>query len=203
MVTQAAAGQQPAAKHANKTSVWNEAAAAAAAAPLAAVPSYPTQHQEGETSSVHAPAATQPPNPVQASAGLASSQESALPGLPPVPPAEAPRLQAERSPGQQRALGELEPGSQPATVDPNTSETLDFQLGAEEPSAQTEQLKSSSIDDILKRVIEEEREKAERARAAAEADGQPDDVLRVIPTLAQGMTSCALLGCMRVENCVF
>lgn len=80
---------------------------------------------------------------------------------------------------------------------------LDFQFGAEEPSAQTEQLKSSNIDDILKRVIEEEREKAERARAAAKADSQSDDVLRVIPALAEGITSYVLLGCMRVENCVF
>lgn len=201
MVTQTAAGQQPAAvKHANKTSVWNEAAAAA---PLAAAPSYPTQRQEGEPSSVHAPAVTQPPNPVQASTSLASGQESALPGLPPVPPAEAPQLQTERSPRQQRAPGEIEPASQPATVHPNTNKMSDFQLGAEEPSAQAEQLKSSNIDDILKRVIEEEREKAERARAAAKAGGQSDDVLRVIPTLAEGIPSYVLSGCTRVENCVF
>lgn len=177
MVTQTAAGQQPAAKHTHKISAWKEAAAA----PLAAVPSCPSQHQEGEPSSVHAPSVTQPPNPGQSN----TSQESVLSGLPPVPPAEAPQLQEEQSPGQQGALDEIEPSSQPATVNLITnnspcSHLLDFQFGAEEPPTQTEQLKSSSIDDILKRVIEEEREKAERARAAAKADSQSDDVLRVI-----------------------
>lgn len=87
------------------------------------------------------------------------------------------------------ALDEIEPSSRPATVnlianDSPCSQLLDFQFGAEEPSTQMEQLKSSNIDDILKRVIEEEREKAERARAAAaaaaKADSQSDDVLRVI-----------------------
>lgn len=78
-----------------------------------------------------------------------------------------------------------EPSSQPAAVGLATnnspcSQLSDFQFGAEEPSTQTEQLKSSNIDDILKRVIEEESEKAERARAAATADSQPDDVLRVM-----------------------
>lgn len=192
MVTQTAAGQQPAAKHTNKTSVWKEAAAAAAAAPLGAASSYPSQHQEGEPSSVHAPA--------QANTGLPSSQESTLPGLPPLPPAEAPQLQAERSPRQQGAPDETEPSSQPASVNPDAnkspcSQILDFQLGAEEPSPQTEQLKSSNIDDILKRVIEEEREKAERARAAAKTDGQSDDVLRVTLHLQHSLKECCHAFC--------
>lgn len=171
MVTQTAAGQQPAAKHTNKISAWKEATGAL----LAAVPSYPSQHQEGEPSSVRAPV-TQSPNPVQSNTSLPSSQESTLPGLP--------QLQEEPSAGQQVALGEIE-SSQPETVNvlannSPRSQLSDVQFGAEEPSTQTEQLKSSNIDDLLKRVIEEEREKAERARGAAKADSQSDDVLRVI-----------------------
>lgn len=179
MVTQTAAGQQPAAKHTNKISAWKEATGAL----LAAVPSYPSQHQEGEPSSVRAPV-TQSPNPVQSNTSLPSSQESTLPGLPPAPAAEVPQLQEEPSAGQQVALGEIE-SSQPETVNvlannSPRSQLSDVQFGAEEPSTQTEQLKSSNIDDLLKRVIEEEREKAERARGAAKADSQSDDVLRVI-----------------------
>lgn len=78
------------------------------------------------------------------------------------------------------ASGESEPSSQPATNHLPCSQVVDLQSGVEEPCAQTEPFKSSNIDDILKRVIEEERAKAERARAAAKADSQADDVLRVI-----------------------
>lgn len=46
----------------------------------------------------------------------------------------------------------------------------------------TAQLKTSDIDDILQKVIEEERQKAERARnlASAKAGEQSDDLLGVI-----------------------
>ncbi|CAG09467.1 unnamed protein product, partial [Tetraodon nigroviridis] len=169
VVTQTAAGQQPAAKHTHRISAWKEAAGA---------PPCPSQHQTGEPSSVRAPSVTQAPNPGQSHTSLASSQESSLPGLPPVPPAEAPQRRQERSPGQPVASGESEPSSQPATNHLPCSQVVDLQSGAEEPCAQTEPFKSSNIDDILKRVIEEERAKAERARAAAKADSQADDVLR-------------------------
>lgn len=60
------------------------------------------------------------------------------------------------------------------------SQLLNFQISTSEPLTQTEQLKGSDIDDILKRVIEEEREKAEKARTAAKTDSQSEEVLRVI-----------------------
>lgn len=180
MVTQTAAGQQAAAQHTHKVSAWKEAAAAR----LAAVPSYPTQHQEVEPSTVQAPV-TQPPSAVQSNISLPSSQESTLPVLPPVPPAEAPQLPDVQTLEQQVSLDDNEPSSQPEPLDRSTndspcSQLLDFQISTAEPLTQTEQLKSSDIDDILKRVIEEEREKAERARAAAKTDSQSEDVLRVI-----------------------
>ncbi|XP_067379902.1 TFIIA-alpha and beta-like factor [Channa argus] len=46
---------------------------------------------------------------------------------------------------------------------------LDFQIQTEDNLTQAEQLKTRDIDDILKEVIEEEREKAERARNLASA----------------------------------
>lgn len=181
MVTQTAAGQQAAAQHTHKVSAWKEAAATR----LAAVPSYPTQHQEVEPSSVQAPSVTQPPSAVQPNTSLPSSQESTLPVLPPVPPAEAPQLPDVQTLEQQVALDDNEPSSQPEPLDHSAndspcSQLLDFQISTVEPLTQTEQLKTSDIDDILKRVIEEEREKAERARAAAKTDSQSEDVLRVI-----------------------
>ena len=62
------------------------------------------------------------------------------------------------------------------------SQLLDFQISAEEALTQTAQLKTRDIDDILKEVIEEEREKAERARnlAPAKTDNQAEAVLGVI-----------------------
>lgn len=97
--------------------------------------------------------------------------------LPPAPPAEAPQLKDLQAPN--------EPGSQPEPLDHSTNDsprgqTLDVQIGTSEPPTQTEQLQGSDIDDILKRVIEEEREKAEKARAAAKTDSQSEEVLRVI-----------------------
>lgn len=94
--------------------------------------------------------------PVQPNSGSASGQESPPPALPPAPPAEAP-------PQAPEAPDEKEPGSS-------------------EPPTHTQ---GSDIDDILKRVIEEEREKAEKARAAAKTDGQAEEVLRVTATVAE------------------
>lgn len=178
MVTQSAAGQQAAAQHTHKISAWKEASAAQ----LAAASSYPTRHQEVEPSSVQAPSVT-PPSAVQPNTRSPSSQESTLPVLPPVPPAEAPQLKDLQAPEQQVALDENEPSSQTEPLnhdDSPCSQLLDFQISTSEPLPQTEQLKGSDIDDILKRVIEEEREKAEKARAAAETDSQSEEVLRVI-----------------------
>lgn len=62
------------------------------------------------------------------------------------------------------------------------NELFDFQISTEEPLTPTAQLKTSDIDDILQKVIEEERQKAERARnlASAKAGEQSDDLLGVI-----------------------
>lgn len=105
--------------------------------------------------------------------------------LPPAPPAEAPQLKDLQAPEQQVAPDQNEPSSQPEPLDHSTndsprSQSLDFPISRSEPPTQTEQLKGSDIDDILKRVIEEEREKAEKARAAAKTDSQSEEVLRVI-----------------------
>lgn len=150
---------------------------------MAAAPSYPAQPQEVEPPSVRAPPVAQPPNPAQPNPSSPSGEVSTLPALPPVPPAEPPQLPDVLAPEQQAALDENEPSSQPEPLnadDSPSSQLLDFQIATEEPLSQTEQLKGSDIDDILKRVIEEEREKAERARTAAKADSQSEDVLRVI-----------------------
>lgn len=83
------------------------------------------------------------------------------------------------------ALDKNEPASQTEALNHSTNESpcsqlLDFQISTSEPLTQAEQSKSSDIDDILKRVIEEEQEKAEKARAAAKTDSQSEEVLRVI-----------------------
>lgn len=180
MVTQSAAGQQAAAQHTHKISAWKEASAAQ----LASASSYPTRHQEVEPSSVEAPSVT-PPSAAQPNTSSPSSQESSLPVLPPVPPAEAPQLKELQAPEQQAAPDQNEPSSQTEPLSRSTdgsprSQLLDLQTSTSEPPTRTEQLQGSDIDDILKRVIEEEREKAEKARAAAKTDSQSEEVLRVI-----------------------
>ncbi|XP_056902596.1 stonin-1 [Takifugu flavidus] len=180
VVTQSAAGQQAAAQQTHKISAWKEASAAQ----LAAISSYPTRHQEVEPSSVQAPSVT-PPSAVQPNTGSPSSQESTLPVLPPVAPAEAPQLKDLQAPEQQVALDKNEPASQTEALNHGTNESpcsqlLDFQISTSEPLTQAEQSKSSDIDDILKRVIEEEQEKAEKARAAAKTDSQSEEVLRLV-----------------------
>ncbi|TNM99830.1 hypothetical protein fugu_012863 [Takifugu bimaculatus] len=180
VVTQSAAGQQAAAQQTHKISAWKEASAAQ----LAAISSYPTRHQEVEPSSVQAPSVT-PPSAVQPNTGSPSSQESTLPVLPPVAPAEAPQLKDLQAPEQQVALDKNEPASQTEALNHSANESpcgqlLDFQISTSEPLTQAEQSKSSDIDDILKRVIEEEQEKAEKARAAAKTDSQSEEVLRLV-----------------------
>lgn len=106
---------------------------------------------------------------------------------PQAPAAEISQRQGARSPEPQVTLEENEPSPQPEPVNisGNTSppsQSLDFQIANEEALTQTAQLKSSDIDDILKKVIEEERQKAERARnlASANVGSQSEDVLVVI-----------------------
>lgn len=180
MVTQAAAGQQPVSQPTQKVTDWREAPAPQ----LAAVPLNTTHRQQVEPSSFPAPSVTQPPH---SKTSIPSSQESTLPEQPQVPVTLNSQLQGAQSPEPQVTLEENEPSPQPEPVNLSTntsspSQLLDFQIDAEEALAHTAQLKTSDIDDILKKVIEEEREKAERARnlASAKADNQSEDVLGVI-----------------------
>lgn len=179
MVTQAAAGQQPVSQSSQKVTERREAPAPQLAAALPST----THRQEVEPSSVPAHSVTQPLHP---ETNLPSVQESSLPEQPQVPDAETSQLQGAQFPEPQVSLEENEPSPQPEPVNlsVNTSprsQLLDFQIGTEETLTQTAQLKTSDIDDILKKVIEEERQK-ERARnlSSAKADNQSEDVLGVI-----------------------
>lgn len=180
MVTQAAAGQQPVPQPTQKVTDWREPSAPQ----LAAVPPNTTHHQQVEPSFFPAPSVTQPPHPMTS---IPSSQESTLPEQPQVPVALNSPLQGAQSSEPQVTLEEnvQSPQPEPGNLSMNTSfpgQLLDFQIDTEEALTQTAQLKTSDIDDILKKVIEEEREKAERARnlASAKAANQSEDVLGVI-----------------------
>lgn len=102
---------------------------------------------------------------------LPPSQESSLPQQPQVPAADTSQLQ---SPPPEVTLAENEssPQAEPVNLSMTASpcsQLLDFQLGTEEALTQTTQLKTRDVDDILKEVIEEEREKADRVRSPAPA----------------------------------
>ncbi|XP_051235954.1 TFIIA-alpha and beta-like factor [Dicentrarchus labrax] len=177
VVTQAAAGQQPVSQPTRKVTEWREAAAPQSAA----APSNTTHPQEVEPSSVPASSVTQPPHP---KTNLPPGQESSLPQQPQVPAAETSQLQGTHSPEPEVILEEDEPSPQPEPVNLSMtasprSQLLDFQISTEEALTQTAQLKARDIDDILKEVIEEEREKAERARslAPAKTDNQSEAVV--------------------------
>lgn len=182
MVTQAAAGQQPVPQPTQKVTEWREAPAPQSAA---APPPNTTHPQEVEPSSVPATSVvTQPPHP---KTSVPPGQESSLAQQPQVPAAETSQLQGAHSPEPEVTLGENEPSpqSEPASLSMTASpcsQLLDFQISTEEALTQTAQLKTRDIDDILKEVIEEEREKAERARSLAPAKpgNQPEAALGVI-----------------------
>lgn len=161
VVTQAAAGQQPA----QKVTQLREAAAPQPAA----VQPNTTHPQEVEPSSVLAAPVTQlPPQKTNLPSGL----ESSMSQQPPVPAAETSPPLTTHSPEPEVTVGENVPSpqSEPVNLSMTASpctQLLEFQIRAEEALAQTAPLKSRDIDDILKEVIEEEREKAERARSLA------------------------------------
>ncbi|XP_044070023.1 TFIIA-alpha and beta-like factor isoform X2 [Siniperca chuatsi] len=177
VVTQAPAGQQPVFQPQQKVTDWRKRSA-----PQSAAVQPNTIHpQEVAPSSVLATSVTQPPHP---KTNLPPGQQSSHPQQPQVPAAETSQLQGAHSPEQELTLEENEPSPQPEPVNLSMtasphSQLLDFQISAEEALAQTAQLKTRDIDDILKQVIEEEREKAERARSLAPAknDNQPAAVL--------------------------
>ncbi|XP_034754101.1 stonin-1 [Etheostoma cragini] len=177
VVTQAPAGQLPVPKPTHKVPERREAAAPQSAA----IPPNATHPQEAEPPSVPAPAVTQPPHPEPT---LPPGQEISLPQQQPVPAAEPPWSQGTHSPEPEVTLEENEPSPQPEPLNLSMaaspcSQLLDFQICTEEALTHTAQLKTRDIDEILKEVIEEEREKAERARnlMPAKTDNQSEAVL--------------------------
>ncbi|CAI5653856.1 TFIIA-alpha and beta-like factor isoform X3 [Oreochromis niloticus] len=154
VVTQAPVGQQPATQAMQKVTEWREASAPQPPA----IPPNPIPPHEVETSSVPAQSVTQPKTI------LPSSQEGSLP----LQSTEPDFPQEENEPNPQPNLS--------TTASPCT-QLLDFQIRREEALAQMAQ--SRDIDDILKEVIEEEREKAERAKklAPVESDSQSEATL--------------------------
>lgn len=180
VVTQAPAGQPPVSKPTHKVTEQREAAAPQSAA----IPPNATHPQEAEPPSVPATAVTQPPHQTPT---LPLGQESSLPEQPPVPAAEPSQPQGANSPEPEVTLEENEPSPHPEPVNLRMtaspcSQLLDFQICTEEALTHTAQLKTRDIDDILKEVIEEEREKAERAKnlTPAKTDSQSEAVLGVI-----------------------
>lgn len=180
MVTQAPAGQQRVSQPTQKVTDWREVPAP----PAVTVPPNTIHPQEVAPSSVPATSVTQPPQPKSC---LAPSQEVSVAPQSRAPAGEASQLQGSRSPQPEATLEGNEPSPQPEPVNLSMtaspcSQLLDFQIRTEESLAQTAQLKTRDIDDILKEVIEEEREKAERARnlASAKTGDQSEAALGVI-----------------------
>ncbi|XP_054456802.1 stonin-1 [Anoplopoma fimbria] len=178
VVTQAPAGQTIVSRLTQKVSERREAPPpqSAAAPPKTSLPP-----KEAEPPSVPATSDKQPPHP---KTSLPSGQESSLPQRPLVPPAETSQPQGSNSLEPEVTLEENEPSPQLEPVNLSMSaspcsQLLDFQISTEEALTQTGQLKTRDIDDILKEVIEEEREKAERARnlAPAKTANQSEAVL--------------------------
>lgn len=170
VVTQAAAGQHSASQQ--KAPERREAPSSQPAVLSAST----TRCQEVEPSSLSNP-----------HGNLPSCPESGLPEQLPAPD-ETSHLQGTQCPEPQIPLEENDPSSQAEPIDltassPSRDELFDFQIAAEEPSTHSAaQLKSSDIDDILQKVIEEERLKAEMARslACAKPGSQSDELLGVI-----------------------
>ncbi|XP_038593807.1 TFIIA-alpha and beta-like factor isoform X2 [Micropterus salmoides] len=173
VVTQAPAGQQPVSQPTQKVTEWREAPGPQSAA----VPPNTVHPQEVEPSSVPATSVTKPPHP---NSSLPPGQQSSLPQKPQVPAAETLQLQGAQLPELTPEKNELSPQPEPVNLSMNSSpcsQLLDFQISTEE--ALTRASKTRDIDDILKEVIEEEREKAERARSLvpAKTDNQSEAVL--------------------------
>lgn len=139
MVTQAPAGQQAISQAAKKLIEWKEASAPQ---PASAPPDLVPPHDE-EQPSLPASPVTQPE-----ATSLALSQDSSLP-------------QASSEP--EVTVVESEPQAEAVDLSVTTSpsaELVDVEVSTEE--ALTTQTRD--VDDILKEVIEEEREKAGRVR---------------------------------------
>ncbi|KAL3050181.1 hypothetical protein OYC64_012260 [Pagothenia borchgrevinki] len=176
VVTQAPAGQPLISRTTQRVFVGREAPAPQSSA----VPPKTTRPQEGDPPSVPASSLQLPPHP---QVDIPPYREKSVPQPPQVPAAEPSQLQGARSPEPDINLEENEqsPQREPVNLSMNASPCSQLleQISSEEALTQTAQFKSRDIDDILKEVIEEEREKAERARnlAPAKNDNQPDPVL--------------------------
>ncbi|XP_034464350.1 TFIIA-alpha and beta-like factor [Hippoglossus hippoglossus] len=159
VVTQAPVGQKPLSLHIQKA----PAPQSTAAPPTTKPP------QQVEPPPAPAPSVSQLPQP-----DLPPSPESSPVQQPQVPAAGATQLPVVPSPPAE----ENEPSAQPEPVNYSMTSSPCSQL-LEEALAQTTQLKSRDIDDILKEVIEEERVKAERRRnlPPARAQDQTEAVL--------------------------
>lgn len=170
VVTQAAAGQHSASQQ--KATERREAPSSHSAALSAST----ARCQEVE------PSALSHPN-----GNLPSGLESSL-SEQPATPDDGSHLQGSECPEPQVSPEENDPSSLAEPIDltgssPSGDELFDFQIAAEEPSTHSAvQLKGSDIDDILQRVIEEERLKAEMARnlVCAKPGSQSDELLGVI-----------------------
>lgn len=180
MVTQAPAGQQPVSQPTQKVTDCREVPAP----PAATVPPNTIHSQEVAPSSVPAASVAHLPQPKTC---LAPGQEVGVAPHCRAPAGEASHSQGAQSPQSELTLegNEPSPPSEPVNLSMTASpcsQLLDFQIRAEEALTQTAQLKTRDIDDILKEVIEEEREKAERARnlASAKTGEQSETALGVI-----------------------
>ncbi|KAM4729455.1 stonin-1 [Anableps anableps] len=143
VVTQAPVGQQPASRLAKKLL---EQSKEPASQPAGAPPNPILLHESEPSSAAAASVVT------QTRTSLALSQESVLSQKPP---------EGEVTLGAKEASSQPEPVNVGVIASPCT-QLLDFQISAEEAAlAQTTQ--NRDIDEILKEVIEEEREKANRA----------------------------------------
>ncbi|XP_077437304.1 TFIIA-alpha and beta-like factor isoform X2 [Vanacampus margaritifer] len=158
VVTQAPAGQQTLSQPLTKVTAPKEP-------PLPA----PASLQPGET------LPREQSTPVKSSSLLdsilPSSKESSRPQQDPV--LEYSPIEVSSSPEPESAPTGQASEADPEPVDLSTnsstvSRLFDFQIGSEEVLTGAAQFKSSDVDDILKEVIEEEREKAARARNLAQ-----------------------------------
>nr|XP_033469160.1 stonin-1 [Epinephelus lanceolatus] len=185
VVTQAPAGQPPVSQSREKVIEQREAPApqSAAALPNATYPQEVEPSSASSAPSAPATPVTQLPHPKTT---LPPGRESSLSQQPPaVPAAETSQLEGAHSPEPEVTLWEKDPSPQqpePLNLSVSASpcsQLLDFQISTEEALIQSAELKTRDIDDILKEVIEEEREKAERARnlMPVRTDNQAEDDL--------------------------
>lgn len=144
-------------------------------APAAALPN-PIPLHEPESCSASDSSVT------QSRIGLALSQESGLPREPP---------------GGEATLGGSDSSFQPEVASPCT-QLLDFQISAEE-AALAQKTQSRDIDEILKEVIEEEREKASRAWKLA-AGNQSEAELGVTISIFPLCTFKCALCCIPLDS---